>query len=122
MRLLHYSMEHRADYPWQFVTGSTCTLRLRCNEPVRSINVVFGDPFWFCMGTDGGPTSTRRSGTKRHFWATRSIRVTLEMETRKLRYHFEIVLENGKRCFSPRNGGSRSRFQKSSFERFRCRM
>ena len=28
MRLLHYSMEHRADYPWQFVTGNTCTLRL----------------------------------------------------------------------------------------------
>lgn len=105
MRLLHYSMEHRADYPWQFVTGSTCTLRLRCNEPVRSINVVFGDPFWFLHGDRRRPNlHTLPVEDKKTFLGDTFYSVTLEMETRKLRYHFEIVLENGETVFLSETG------------------
>ena len=96
MRLLHYSMEHRADYPWQFVTGSTCTLRLRCNEPVRSINVVFGDPFWFLHGDRRRPNlHTLPVTDKTTLLGDTFYSVTVKMETQKLRYHFEIVLESG---------------------------
>ena len=105
MRLLHYSMEHRADYPWQFVTGSTCTLRLRCNEPIRSINVVFGDPFWFLHGDRRRPNlHTLPVEDKKTFLGDTFYSVTLEMETRKLRYHFEIVLENGETVFLSETG------------------
>ena len=105
MRLLHYSMEHRADYPWQFVTGNTCTLRLRCNEPIRSINVVFGDPFWFLHGDRRRPNlHTLPVEDKKTFFGDTFYSVTLEMETRKLRYHFEIVLENGETVIEDAKG------------------
>ena len=47
MHFLPYDIEHHAGYPWQFVQGRICFLRLRCNEPVKEITIRFGDPFWF---------------------------------------------------------------------------
>lgn len=100
MRLLHYPMEHRADYPWQFVTGNTCMLRLRCNEPVRSIHIVFGDPFWFLNGDKQRPNlHTLPVTDKTTLLGDTFYSVTVKMETQKLRYHFEIVLESGEKVF-----------------------
>lgn len=96
MHLLNYQIEHRADYPWQFVVGNRCMLRLRCNESIKSINIVFGDPFWFIGGDKLRPNLHKLSVTnKQTLLDDIFYTVSVEMETHKLRYHFEIVLEDG---------------------------
>lgn len=64
MQFFDYEIEHRARYPWQFVQGKSCTLRLRCNEPVLKITVLHGDPFWFAEGEEGACFGRNRSFLK----------------------------------------------------------
>lgn len=105
MRLLQYSMEHRADYPWQFVTGDTCMLRLRCNEPVRAVHVVFGDPFWFLDGDKLRPNlHTLPVENRQELLGDIFYSVTIQMETHKLRYHFVIDLGNGETVYLSETG------------------
>lgn len=105
MRLLHYSMEHRPDYPWQFVTDGVCMLRLRCNEPARSVSVVYGDPFWYLNGDRLRPNLHTLPVTDRQeLLGDTFYSVAIKMETPKLRYHFEIVLENGETVYLTETG------------------
>lgn len=105
MHLLNYQIEHRAEYPWQFVVGKRCMLRLRCNESVRSINVVFGDPFWFIDGDKLRPKLHALPVTeKKTLLDDTFYTVSLEMETHKLRYHFEIILEDGTELYLSETG------------------
>ena len=70
----------------------------------KSINVVFGDP-WFLHGDRWRPNlHTLPVEDKKTFLGDTFHSVTLEMETRKLRYHFEIVLENGETVFLSETG------------------
>jgi len=96
MRFLDHTIEHRARYPWQFVQGKECTLRLRCNEPVLSITVLHGDPFWFAEGETKAPVLEETQVSSRQkllddTWYS----VTIPLRTHKLRYHFAITLLDG---------------------------
>lgn len=96
MRFLNIEIEHRACYPWQFVQGKACTLRLRCNEPALKITVLHGDPFWFAKGKKKEPVLEETEVSSKQIllddtWYS----VTISMQTHKLRYHFAITLQDG---------------------------
>ena len=96
MRFFDYEIEHRARYPWQFVQGKTCTLCLRCNEPVLKISVLHGDPFWFAEGKKKEPVLEETElAAKQILLDDTFYFVTIPMRTHKLRYHFEITLCDG---------------------------
>lgn len=97
MFLLDLNIEHQARYPWQFVEGSLCTLRIKCNEPAASVEVKYGDPFWFIGGNKLTPQLyTARLERKQQVLDDTYYSITLKMDTHKLRYHFIITLEDGR--------------------------
>ena len=96
MRFFDYEIEHRARYPWQFVQGKNCTLRLRCNEPVLKITVLHGDPFWFAEGGKKEPVLEETEvSSKQLLLDDTYYSVTIPVHTHKLRYHFVITLHDG---------------------------
>lgn len=96
MRFFDYEIEHRARYPWQFVQGKSCTLRLRCNEPVLKITVLHGDPFWFAEGEKKEPVLEETELVAKQILLDDTFySVTIPMQTHKLRYHFGITLCDG---------------------------
>lgn len=96
MRFFDYEIEHRARYPWQFVQGKSCTLRLRCNEPVLKITVLHGDPFWFAEGKKKEPVLEETELVAKQILLDDTFySVTIPMQTHKLRYHFGITLCDG---------------------------
>ncbi len=96
MRFFDYEIEHRARYPWQFVQGKNCTLRLRCNEPVLKITVLHGDPFWFAEGKKKEPVLEETELVAKQILLDDTFySVTIPMQTHKLRYHFGITLCDG---------------------------
>ncbi len=96
MRFFDNEIEHRARYPWQFVQGKSCTLRLRCNEPVLKITVLHGDPFWFAEGKKKEPVLEETElAAKQILLDDTFYSVTIPMRTHKLRYHFVITLCDG---------------------------
>lgn len=96
MQFFDYEIEHRARYPWQFVQGKSCTLRLRCNEPVLKITVLHGDPFWFAEGKKKEPVLEETELVAKQILLDDTFySVTIPMQTHKLRYHFGITLCDG---------------------------
>ena len=96
MRFFDYEIEHRACYPWQFVQGKSCTLRLRCNEPVLKITVLHGDPFWFAEGKKKEPVLEETELVAKQILLDDTFySVTIPLRTHKLRYHFVITLCDG---------------------------
>lgn len=96
MQFFDYEIEHRARYPWQFVQGKSCTLRLRCNEPVLKITVLHGDPFWFAEGGKKEPVLEEAEVfSKQLLLDDTYYSVTIPVHTHKLRYHFVITLYDG---------------------------
>ena len=96
MQFFDYEIEHRARYPWQFVQGKSCTLRLRCNEPVLKITVLHGDPFWFAEGEKKEPVLEETEvSSKQLLLDDTYYSVTIPVQTHKLRYHFAITLYDG---------------------------
>lgn len=96
MQFFDYEIEHRARYPWQFVQGKSCTLRLRCNEPVLKITVLHGDPFWFAEGGKKEPVLEEAEVfSKQLLLDDTYYSVTIPVQTHKLRYHFVITLYDG---------------------------
>lgn len=96
MQFFDYEIEHRARYPWQFVQGKSCTLRLRCNEPVLKITVLHGDPFWFAEGEKKEPVLEEAEVfSKQLLLDDTYYSVTIPVHTHKLRYHFVITLYDG---------------------------
>lgn len=96
MQFFDYEIEHRARYPWQFVQGKSCTLRLRCNEPVLKITVLHGDPFWFAEGGKKEPVLEEAEvSSKQLLLDDTYYSVTIPVHTHKLRYHFVITLYDG---------------------------
>lgn len=96
MQFFDYEIEHRARYPWQFVQGKSCTLRLRCNEPVLKITVLHGDPFWFAEGEKKEPVLEETEvSSKQLLLDDTYYSVTIPVQTHKLRYHFTITLYDG---------------------------
>lgn len=96
MQFFDYEIEHRARYPWQFVQGKSCTLRLRCNEQVLKITVLHGDPFWFAEGEKKEPVLEETEvSSKQLLLDDTYYSVTIPVHTHKLRYHFVITLYDG---------------------------
>lgn len=96
MQFFDYEIEHRARYPWQFVQGKSCTLRLRCNEPVLKITVLHCDPFWFAEGEKKEPVLEETEvSSKQLLLDDTYYSVTIPVQTHKLRYHFAITLYDG---------------------------
>lgn len=102
MHFLPYDIEHHAGYPWQFVQGRTCFLRLRCNEPVKEIKIRFGDPFWFPGQGEKLPVLEEQPVLcTQCFLEDTFYSIAIPMQTHKLRYHFLIQLQDGTRaCLS----------------------
>lgn len=104
MQILKLDIVHQAAYPWQYVEGKLCHLRLRTTEDVKKIAVWYGDPFWF-SGTDKEPVLECC-----HMRLTQNIlddvlySVTIPMRTHKLHYYFEIILEGNKTVFLSESG------------------
>lgn len=98
MRFFDFEIEHRACYPWQFVQGKACTLRLRCNVPVLKITVFHGDPFWFAEGKKKEPVLEETALAANQILLDDTFySVTIPLRTHKLRYHFVITLCDGKK-------------------------
>lgn len=96
MRFFDFEIEHRACYPWQFVQGKSCTLRLRCNVPVLKITVLHGDPFWFAEGKKKQPVLEETElAAKQILLDDTFYSVTIPLRTHKLSYHFELTLYDG---------------------------
>lgn len=96
MRFFDFEIEHHACYPWQFVQGKSCTLRLRCNVPVLKITVLHGDPFWFAEGKKKQPVLEETElAAKQILLDDTFYSVTIPLRTHKLRYHFVITLCDG---------------------------
>lgn len=105
MRFFNLDIEHHGCYPWQFTEGRKCTLRLRCNERARQVEVVFGDPFWFIDGDKLRPNLHKSAMELTHeLLDDKFYTITIGMETHKLRYHFIITLEDGSRVFLTESG------------------
>ena len=90
-------LEHHAEYPWQFVDKDrTCHLMLRCFDKVDKIEVLYGDPFCFWPGAEKKPVLERMK--VQLSWQANGIvcyTAAVPMNTRKLRYHFEITSLEG---------------------------
>lgn len=105
MRFLNFEIEHRACYPWQFVQGKNCTLRLRCNVPVLKITVLHGDPFWFAEGKKKEPVLEETElAAKQILLDDTFYSVTIPMRTHKLRYHYVITLCDGTKLMLSESG------------------
>lgn len=95
MRILNLDIEHHGTYPWQFVVGKSCFLQIRSSMPLKKITVVYGDPFRFKDDESKEPVLTvKEVMQKRSFGKNDYYSVTVPMDTHKLRYHFEIVMED----------------------------
>lgn len=91
---------HKAAYPWQVVYDDKVFLRVRADAalPIERVLVIYGDPFWFEREGEKQPVlkesaleRTSEIGDRTYYT------ITLSMRTKKLRYHFEILLSAGER-------------------------
>lgn len=104
MQILKLDITHRAAYPWQYVEGRGCTLRLRTAESINRISVWYGDPFWF-SGLDKKPVLERLDMQQtQKILGDVLYSAVIPMRTHKLHYYFEIFLANGDRVFLSETG------------------
>lgn len=96
MQFLKYDIEHHASYPWQFVQDRTCFIKIKCNEKVQRICVVYGDPFWFAYDGSKEPVLHQAELCRaENLLGDQFYSIAIPMQTHKLRYHFLITLESG---------------------------
>lgn len=97
MRFVDRFVEHEAAFPWQFVDcNRICHLRLRSEESIAKINVIYGDPFFFVSGDTDAPLLEKREVLKvASIGKATYYAIEIPMKTHKLQYHFEIVFSDG---------------------------
>lgn len=99
MQILNLDIEHHGDYPWQFVEGKNCCLQIRSSMPLKKITVVYGDPFLFKDDESKEPVLNRMEIVdKQSFGENDYYSAKVPMATHKLRYHFEITVDDYDEC------------------------
>lgn len=105
MQFLNYNIEHRADYPWQFVEGRICHLKVQSRESIASIIVFYGDPFCYVPNSMKQPVLVCKEMPCTTELPGRNVYTTdIPMATHKLRYHFVITLSDGTCVFLSESG------------------
>lgn len=109
MKILNIDIEHHSIYPWQFMRGKNCYLRLRTTELVRMVTVVYGDPYWFSETGEKTPVLSRCILSPAYkIFNEQFYSIMIPMHTHKLRYYFIIELMNGEQVYLSEEGVTQS--------------
>ena len=95
MQILNLAVIHKPSYPWQYVEGNYCYLRVKTCLPVQAITVWYGDPFWFSGPEKKPQLSCREMLPTQRMPDSQLYAVSIRMQTHKLHYYFVIKLQTG---------------------------
>ena len=93
MQILNLAVIHKPSYPWQYVEGNYCYLRVKTCLPVQAITVWYGDPFWFSGPEKKPQLSCCEMQPTQRMPDSQLYAVSIRMQTHKLHYYFVIKLQ-----------------------------